>query len=109
MKHTQGKWAVKHSESKTAFNVVGTRLGGKYKIARCPYIDSNDRDEAEANAKLIASAPKLLEALKMAVHIIKCEMIPVEYHNDPKAIDDCVATMDEAIAKAIGNNIKETV
>lgn len=76
MKHTKGPWEVKHSESKNAFNVVGTVLGGNYKIARCPYpvydfagaVDRNqrERDEAEANAKLIATAPDMLKALQSA-------------------------------------------
>ena len=75
-KHTPAPWRVKHSESKSAFNVIGTVLGGKYKIARCPYlvledmtessasINEREKNEAEANARLIASAPSLLEALK---------------------------------------------
>jgi len=71
-KFTKGKWEVKHSESKPAFNVVGTQLGGKYKIARCPYMqdktfskeyNNKEIDEAQANAKLIASAPEMLEML----------------------------------------------
>jgi hypothetical protein len=32
------KTTVEHSESKNAWNVVGTIPGLKYKIARCPYI-----------------------------------------------------------------------
>ena len=31
------KTEVVHSKSKTAWNVIGTCPGGKYKIARCPY------------------------------------------------------------------------
>lgn len=30
--HTPGPWAVKHSESKDAYNVIGTAVGLKYKI-----------------------------------------------------------------------------
>lgn len=65
-KHTPGPWEVKHSESKPAFNVVGKYLGGKYKIARCPYIADVkvEKEEAEANAKLIAAAPDMIEILK---------------------------------------------
>lgn len=64
-KHAAGPWVVKRSLSKNAFNVIGIVPGSKYKIAQCPFVpDSLDEDEAEANAKLIASAPKLLEALK---------------------------------------------
>lgn len=29
---------VVHSQSKTAWNIIGEQLGGKYKIARIPYI-----------------------------------------------------------------------
>lgn len=31
------KTKVVHSQSKHAWNIVGTTLGGKYKIARVPY------------------------------------------------------------------------
>lgn len=70
MNYTKGPWNVRHSESKTAFNVIGTVPGCKYKIARCPYIitaieelDKREKDEAEANAKLIAAAPDMLQVL----------------------------------------------
>lgn len=71
-KYTPGPWQVKRSESKPALNIVGTALGCKYKIARCPiedygpkYPETNKTElaEVEANAKLIAAAPELLEAL----------------------------------------------
>lgn len=73
-KGTKGKWDVKHSQSKTAFNVIGTTLGGKYKIARCPYVKSPikaDEKEAHANAKLIAAAPELLSKLQKSVGFIE--------------------------------------
>ena len=69
-KGSPGPWAVKHSQSKKAFNVIGTKPGSKYKIARCPYYtDSrlpekhNNREiqEALADAKLIAEAPELFK------------------------------------------------
>jgi len=69
-KGTKGEWKVKHSESKNAFNVVGTVLGGNYKIARVPYFaigtplaNNRERLEAEANAKLIAASPLIIEYL----------------------------------------------
>ncbi len=37
------KTKVVHSKSKDAWNVVGTKLGGKYKIARVPYVVTNDK------------------------------------------------------------------
>lgn len=47
------KTKVVHSQSKDAWNIVGTQLGKKYKIARVPYIltdrlETNDRDKNEA-------------------------------------------------------------
>lgn len=71
MSYTKGKWKVTHSESKDAYNVIGTVPGLKYKIARCPYLQLGDlgldemsKKEAEANARLISAAPDLLEALR---------------------------------------------
>lgn len=44
MKHIKTK--VVHSKSKTAWNVVGDTLDGKYKIARIPYsIYNNDEHD----------------------------------------------------------------
>lgn len=35
---------VVHSQSKSAWNVIGTKLGGKYKIARIPYLIVEDSE-----------------------------------------------------------------
>lgn len=43
------KTKVKHSESKSAWNIVGDELGGKFKIARIPYFIDNRLSE-ELNA-----------------------------------------------------------
>lgn len=32
------KTKVVHSQSKSAWNVIGTQMGGKYKISRIPYL-----------------------------------------------------------------------
>lgn len=77
-KGTKGEWKVKHSESKSSWNVIGTVIGLRYKIARCPYMVTNnlkninerERKEQEANAKLIAAAPDLLEALQSVKSVI---------------------------------------
>lgn len=67
----KGEWRVMHSESKDAWNVVGTVLGGKYKIARCPYVDMEfidvDKKEAWANAVLMSKAPVMLDMLNKIV------------------------------------------
>jgi len=44
---------VVHSESKSAWNVINSNLGGKYKIARVPYITSDD-DNITTNNRLEA-------------------------------------------------------
>jgi len=74
-KGTPGEWEVKHSQSKSAFNIVGTVLGSKYKIARCPYstfennkiLSEKEKRECEANALLMSEAPNLLKALQNMV------------------------------------------
>lgn len=53
MKNPKIKTRVAHSESKSAWNVIGTDLGSKYKIARCPYMVTdddilNEREKKEA-------------------------------------------------------------
>jgi hypothetical protein len=61
MENPNIKTKVVHSESKTAWNVIGTSLGRKYKIARCPYlitnneiIDTIEKSEALKHAKFIS-------------------------------------------------------
>lgn len=38
------KTKVVHSETKSAWNVIGTTLGFKYKIARVPYTGVGDKE-----------------------------------------------------------------
>lgn len=52
---------VVHSKSKSAWNVVGTTPGTKYKIARCPYI-------SEGLDEILATKEKH-EALEHAIFI----------------------------------------
>ena len=55
---------VKHSLSKPAWNIVGVMPGGKYKIARVPYLVVED-DE-------ILNTRNKAEALEHAMFISKC-------------------------------------
>jgi hypothetical protein len=62
---------------KPYIRIRGTRLGGRYKIANVltPTYDGLHQREAEetrANARLIAAAPDLLEALKDALCALDC-------------------------------------
>ena len=61
MKDPNIKTEVVHSQSKNAWNVVGTRLGGRYKIARVPYailgielVDTLEKAEALNHALFIS-------------------------------------------------------
>ena len=56
------KTKVVHSQSKNAWNVVNTELGGKYKIARIPY-SQTDNDILDTRRKH--------EAMEIAMHISK--------------------------------------
>ncbi len=61
MENSNIKTKIVHSQSKTAWNVIGDNLGGKYKIARIPYsvtgneiIDTIEKSEALRHAKFIS-------------------------------------------------------
>lgn len=62
MKNPKIKTQVVHSKSKSAWNVIGTGLGDKYKIARVPYlaetgnaiIDAREKAEALEHATFIS-------------------------------------------------------
>jgi len=63
MKNPNIKTKVVHSQTKSAWNVVGESLGCKYKIARIPYIVS---DNEEINTR------ERKEALQYAEFISYC-------------------------------------
>ena len=107
-KHTDGPWEVRHSESKNAWNIIGTRLGSRYKIARCPYEVEprlserwNELEKAEqlANATLRAAATDLLEACEAALGM-DTEMEGV----DSPMPNWLKQQLQAAIAKARGQN-----
>lgn len=61
MKNPNIKTKVVHSKSKPAWNIVGAKLGGKFKIATIPYVSSKSvevidatRDEAFEHATFIS-------------------------------------------------------
>lgn len=68
-KHTPGPWQLKPEESDVGYvRIRGTRLGERYKIANVLHSSAEylDIQETKANARLIAAAPDLLEALQDA-------------------------------------------
>ena len=63
MKNPKTKTKVVHSQSKSAWNVIGQTMPGKYKIARLPYVCCDDKVVEEINR---------LEALEHAQFISHC-------------------------------------
>lgn len=71
MNHTPGPWkAVTTDEDITTMTIIDEN---NYWIARVLNFDTDVDDivESKANARLIATAPKLLKALKIALETIK--------------------------------------
>ena len=84
-KGTKGKWRIKHSQTKEAFNIIGSIAGEKFKIARCPYINQpnlskqwnkKEKQEAKADALLISKAPEMLEILQECrTQLVLCTLL----------------------------------
>lgn len=95
-KGTPGSWEIKPEEvDRPYIRIRGTRLGGRFKVANVlsPDYDGvhhREADETRANARLIAAAPALLEAL------LDLEARACIYVNTSKA--------KAAIAKALGES-----
>ena len=88
--HTPGPWKLTgDSQRSPYFKIRGTRLGGKWKVANCPFIPEVflDMAEAAANARLIAAAPDLLAAL---------ELMPLEHFADEQRDIDAAEFVDHA-------------
>ena len=105
-KHTPGPWAIRdHWADDGAFEVYPTRGGKKPKfgewaaLAEVREYGPDEAPEAEANARLIAAAPDLLEALKESR--MKLQWFAESYPHDIAA-PNFFASIDAAIAKATG-------
>ncbi len=71
-RHTLGPWTVLLPEEEVPYlRIRGTRLGRRYKVAnvlhpkycqRWEELQKREDEETEANARLVAAAPELLEA-----------------------------------------------
>lgn len=96
MGNTQGNW---HVDGFNVTSVISKREDGGYDhVCFCNNrgIDSRDNFELnKSNAKLIAAAPDLLAACKMALDILK--EIP---DNIPTEVMTCEIVLEHAIKKA---------
>lgn len=91
--HTPGPWRYKPGD-KYAHVVGGNPEIG---IADCAQ-DRPDSPEWQANARLIAAAPQLLEALRD----MKAKLEHAALRNDRQYIRDMIDACDAAIAAATG-------
>lgn len=96
-KHTRGPWEVKTEEcDKPYIRIRGTILGGRFKIANVltpnhDGVHEREAEETRANARLIASAPELLEALIELLHAVNNDR-----HGLWKATDNAVSAIKQA-------------
>jgi hypothetical protein len=112
-KHTPGPWDTDTTQcgSPLACTSIAVRGPDGFPLADVtlfwprgcfePYPEKNELDEgeAQANARLIAAAPELLEALKLAVQAMRAPMDEWKGEVERRALD----TANAAIAKATGS------
>lgn len=68
IKHTPGPWAVLEKRYLDTYR----RVGGDYKFDTA-HVFGRSKEETEANARLVAAAPCLLESFKQAVDQIEAD------------------------------------
>lgn len=101
IKHTPGEW--KYHLGRGANPRFHVQTMGGYQIASTPELKRhpqahNDNEAHEANARLIAAAPELLEAAKRLVDEFKADMEDYLSYAEMSAVDSLIV----AIAKAEG-------
>lgn len=98
-KHTPGPWTVDGNGIKHSYVGAGRGENGNFEIAR------TSGPQKKQNAKLIAAAPDLLEALKKAKALMFCYGTGDIKHIDPYTGEILTPVMQQicsAIAKAEG-------
>jgi hypothetical protein len=108
-KGTKGKWKI----DIRSINLETTIICGKIRVAQAKHYNEGEDDwtkydpileEGKANAKLIAAAPELLEALQMVKKSFKNKLIDSTSGNDFN-VAGLLYTIEQAINKAL-NGIK---
>ena len=92
-KGTKGKWTYRANGLTNSFDVE-VKNSIEDTIART----NGSRHNSEANAKLIAAAPELLDALNTAINILDCKNGYHKKHDNLISIEE----MKQAINKALG-------
>ncbi len=104
MKHTKGPW---HTGGSFNDQPQITEESTGRTIALCYSLGKPDRGttEAEANAKLIAAAPELLEACEKVLSSINTNCITEQLHiDDAELLSEIMADIYRAIDKAKGGS-----
>tara|TARA_A100001515_G_scaffold23521_1_gene18182 strand:+ start:2002 stop:2319 length:318 start_codon:yes stop_codon:yes gene_type:complete len=102
-KYTQGEWSDHYAKLAPVSSVaVWSKQGDMVRrVALCGIHEGIDLDEAEANGRLIAAAPDLLEAAKAFDDAVDSASEAGHYINDPR-LRAAVRLAREAIEKAEG-------
>jgi hypothetical protein len=95
--HTPGPWQMDDEHFEDVYAESGELV-----VAAYPFVDAKRPEgeriaEQKANARLIAAAPELLEALDLALGLSKGKY-------SPEAWDDWLEKADTAIRKAKGSS-----
>lgn len=104
-KHTPGPWGINNTIMVSASpvilpsSVVAHRYGSTDTICKFSFMTRKPHDEERANARLIAAAPDLLDALRLLLDGLET-YAPEFMHGLPKA--DYIRAARAAIAKAEG-------
>ena len=99
-KHTPGPWKAVPDKSRNMYTwyVEGAK-GVVPTIARLSLIDACE--EIESNARLIAAAPAMYEALREAQELIRSLVAEEMIHSSElQRVGNCQANMWEALAQA---------
>ena len=88
LKHTKGPWAVAHSAGVGHADLI---VSDHANATICEIDSDGPKEETEANARLIASAPDLLEACKMTMRCHRSRQMYDKFDN---------FMMENAISKA---------
>lgn len=94
-KHTPGPWQV----TSLNLNTIITNPNESGRICTMNERSSYNDEERQANAKLIAAAPQLLEALKLVKTVLDKFTLILEWSNDDPVII-AKQSVNEAIKQA---------
>ena len=117
--HTPGPWIDKHWDANQQITITALAFRGPNVLAlvRPPLTlieptpvraitewscTEKDVTEAAANARLIAAAPDMLQALRIAEEELQFDKERATYGTEPRVVDQALRLVRQAIAKAEG-------